>query len=309
MENPWGVLYFYPFEAKFTAVDRIELPYYSGSTVRGGLGRALRKVACVPLCKSPQTCLLGSLCPYFYAFESQRNDAPAGLRNYPHPFVLEPVSSSIVEQGSEFSFGFILVGNSIRILPYFIYAFIQMGQMGIGKNHGKFNLISVVSRPSGKVVYQPERGVIEFWGDRISPSKIHIGRRVRLSFLTPTRLKIGGIYEVAPRFESLVRAGLRRMSLLARGYCDAELRLRFDELIEMSRGVRIVNEMTNMRIIKRFSSRQKAKVPMYGFTGIVEYEGDLPSFGELLDALRWLHIGGATSFGFGKVEIITPSQQ
>jgi len=55
--------------------------------------------------------------------------------------------------------------------------------------------------------------------------------------------------------------------------------------------------------VKRHSSHQEAN-PLYcGSTGYVEYEGDFSPFAEPLDAMQKPHIGGTTSFGFGKIKI------
>jgi len=307
MKNPWDILYFYAYDVKLRAIDSIELPAYSGSTLRGALGYALRKVACVPQCKEIEKCILGNRCPYYYAFESQRRGTPEGLKNYPHPFILEPMTAQTIQPGSEFSFGLILIGQAVKILPYFIYAFIQMGELGIGKNRGKFSLIGVKSRPSGKLIFDSKQETIQGEGEKLLPKKLELGSRIQVAFQTPTRLKVKGTYQAVPKFESIIRAGLRRMSLLAKGYCGSKLELSFPELVESSRKVKIARDRTNWEIINRYSSRQRSKIPMYGFTGAVEYVGDFTPFGELVDAMQWLHIGGATAFGFGKIVIKTIS--
>ena len=131
-----------------TATRRIELPAYLGSTLRGAFGMALRRSACALRRQECGTCLLRATCIYSYTFETPLMSGGGEQRRYataPHPFVLnlETGTSGIQEPGSIFAFGMTLVGRACDFLPYFVYAFQRMGELGIGKGRGTFELLRV----------------------------------------------------------------------------------------------------------------------------------------------------------------------
>ena len=87
------------------------------------------------------------------------------MRKYtvaPHPFILEPAldSQRTCKEGEGLSFGITLIGRAIDYLPYFIYTFEELGQIGIGKGRGKYELredlwerlpMKAISGPSGHI--------------------------------------------------------------------------------------------------------------------------------------------------------------
>jgi len=292
------------YDFHLQAVENIYLPQYSGSALRGALGYALRKVSCSPMCKDPQNCIIGNRCPYYFAFVSQRNDVSSGLRNYPHPFVLQPFNGGVIEQGKKFSFGLVLIGSARDILPYFIYAFIQMGEWGIGRSRGKFRLLEVVDRKTQKILFDDVNQALSGSGSILHPSSLPLSDSVTIEFITPLRLKSRGKYIYKPSFQDIVRAILRRSSLLVRGYCDEELKLPYKSLIEQAGKVKLAYAGTDRVEIERYSTRQRTKIPLIGFRGLLRYEGNILKFSEILDAGAHIHIGGATAFGFGRFKII-----
>ncbi|GAH99500.1 unnamed protein product, partial [marine sediment metagenome] len=73
--------------------DRLYLPAYKGSTLRGGFGQTLKRVVCVTKNKECKNCLLKEKCVYSYIFETPPPKDATRLRKYPfapHPFVIEP---------------------------------------------------------------------------------------------------------------------------------------------------------------------------------------------------------------------------
>ena len=113
---------------------------------------------------------------------------PKSSTDAPHPFVIEPPieGKRIYNAENELSFGLVLIGRAIDYLPYFIYSFEELGNIGIGQGKGKFRLIKV-SEDNGDVIYRGDdkklssNNGIKNWNDIVdnSPSK------VQLSFITP----------------------------------------------------------------------------------------------------------------------------
>jgi hypothetical protein len=77
-------------------------------------------------------------CIYALVFETPKATAGQGYSRIvapPHPFVIEPplLTETRFPRDSSFDFSLLLFGEANRNLPYFIYAFEQMGKMGMGK--------------------------------------------------------------------------------------------------------------------------------------------------------------------------------
>ena len=128
----------------------------------------------------------------------------------------------------------------------------------------------------------------------LSPSTL------RLSFLTPTRLKFDGNLSPKPEFHILIRNLLRRISLLSYFHCGEELNLDFKGIIEEAKGVRVRQENLKWLDWERYSNRQETKMKMGGFVGEVAFEGDLELFIPFLILGEHVHVGKGTSFGLGK---------
>ncbi len=116
------------------------LPSYKGSTFRGVFGRALKKVVCALKRQPCRDCLLKGRCVYALVFEtSLAVQLPDGSKvsSPAHPYVIEPplTTEKHFVQGSSFDFNLLLFGEVNKSLPYFIYAFDQMGKIGIGKKN------------------------------------------------------------------------------------------------------------------------------------------------------------------------------
>ncbi len=139
---------------KFTFSCRFKskalLPGYKGSTFRGVFGHALKRVVCALKQQTCEQCLLRERCLYFRVFETPNAaDAKGPNASAPHPFVIEPPLNhkTLFEGGDEFDCNLILFGEYVECLTYFIYAFDQMGRVGIGRHidgkRGRFQVETV----------------------------------------------------------------------------------------------------------------------------------------------------------------------
>jgi len=135
------------YEFTLKAEDEIHLPAYKGSAFRGGFGAAFRKVVCALRRTECGACLLRLRCPYAYIFETFPDRQTEVLRagtheKAPHPFVIEPPleQTRVYEPGQSLSFNLILIGRGNDYLPYFVYAFEELGKMGIGRGRGRYRL-------------------------------------------------------------------------------------------------------------------------------------------------------------------------
>ena len=126
------------FRLEMTAASQLRLPPYKGSTFRGAFGHTFKRLVCVKRDLDCSTCLISDRCVYYYVFETPfSGEGEKDRRGYtfaPHPFVIEPPEETreIYEPGAELRVGLVLVGRALDYLPYFIYAFEEMGQRGLG---------------------------------------------------------------------------------------------------------------------------------------------------------------------------------
>ncbi len=148
------------YRVTFTASQRLDLPEYLGSTLRGAFGRAFRALACPSRFDEP--CPIPSQCPYHLIFESSPPPASEALRTHeeiPRPFVIAPEwrlmpdqhphpyplpqrsgrgadsrsSRHIYEPGEELSFGLTLIGCAQEFFPHFVVALREMDRLGRGR--------------------------------------------------------------------------------------------------------------------------------------------------------------------------------
>lgn len=300
-----------PLEATLKAVSTIYLPPFAGSTIRGSLGMALLKISCVLKHQRCNECVLAQRCTYTYIFETPLyGDVEDRKRfpNAPHPFVLDigvynTEDSYVVEKGEKFSFGFKLIGNGVDYLPHFLTALSIMGEMGIGKGRGKFEVEEVLS--GGKRIYD---GTTLHWPEEYftleratEEARSLPGDRVSISFVTPMRLLFRKNFVTVPEFHIIIGSLIQRIENLRRFHCGAEVPIFGKELIEKARSVEITENTTEWADWERYSHRKKRRMKLGGIVGSVSYEGDLSCFLPLIILGEWIHVGKGTSFGLGMI--------
>src|SRR5438874_1544182 len=89
--SPLAALGVLPLWIAARAIEPIELPRYSGSTLRGAFGAALKRLVCVrPDLPQCDPCPLIDRCAYPYLFETQAGGQPGtvGFTDLPRPYVI-----------------------------------------------------------------------------------------------------------------------------------------------------------------------------------------------------------------------------
>lgn len=294
----------YGFNCSFES-DAI-LPQYKGSTFRGIFGHALKKVVCALKRQECADCLLQNKCVYAFVFENSFN----------HPYVIEPPDTTRTSYGKddEFSFKLLLFGRANDYLPYFIYAFDMIGKTGIGKRiNGKAGTFKLESVTSGdQQVYSSSDGKMRQhdFASELSLSDFSVKgseslNSVEISLKTPLRLKYLNHLESALPFHVFVRAMLRRISSLENSYGAGEPDIEYRELVKTAEAVTTSASSLRWFDWKRYSSRQEQSMLMGGITGNVTYTGEIAGFLPLIRFCEMVHLGKQTSFGLGKIEIVS----
>lgn len=306
---------FATFTFHLTAQELIQLPEYKGSAFRGGFGHVMKRVCCVlPPGQCAERCQLGNNCAYAYIFETPQTGAapetrPIAATNLPHPFVLLPPLSrrEIIPPGEALAFGLTLIGKGIEFLPYFIYAFDELGRSGIGRGRGRYQLERVTENFTDREIYSRRTRTLagnvatKTLADLSEQIRTHDPRRLRLEFLSPTRILDQNKLTSELPFDLLMRGLLRRASLLARLHCGQEWRLDYGAVLESARTlVRVAESHLVWQDWERYSNRQQRRMKLGGFIGSVCYEGELGPFLPLIALGQYLHLGKNTTFGMGK---------
>ncbi len=302
--------------------DKLYLPVYKGSTLRGGFGHSLRRVICVTQGKECKNCLLKQKCIYSSIFETPPPKNTTKLTKYPyapHPFVIEPPLEEKQEynKDEELSFNLVLIGKATEYLPYFVFAFDKLGELGLGRGKGKYWLREVRNINSNSdndsPIYTGEDKILKdsyslMSGDDILEEckEYYHKRELTLNFVTPARLKYQEHFIKNLEFHILIRNLLRRTSLLSYFHCSKELQVDFKALIEKAKSVKRTSNNLSWYDWQRYSARQNTKMLLGGFIGKVTFafDGIEPEqFLPLILLGKYIHIGKGTGFGLGKYEI------
>lgn len=301
-------------EARATA--RIQLPPYLGSTLRGAFGVALHRSSCVLRRQECATCLLRSRCVYSYAFETPMSGPSEKERRYasaPHPFVLNLDTDPMGDQspGSALAFGVTLIGRAVDFLPYFVHAFRCMGEVGIGRGRGTFEIVAVktlddLGEPVETIYESGElrmpKAVLGL-EEALSGTERLSAKTATLRLITPLRLLQGGERCREPHFPVLVRNLLRRLENLVCFHCEHDGPFPYGDLLERTESVRVSRNEARWYDWERYSKRQDRRMKLGGLVGSVTYEGDLTPFLPLLRFGEWVNVGKGTTFGLGRYGI------
>ena len=298
----------YRFHIK--ARDKLRLPPYKGSTIRGAFGNAFKRVVCTIRVTPCPECILYRRCVYSYIFETPPPEDSDMLKRYttiPHPFVLEPPLDTRTEflPGDELECSLILIGKAIDYLPYFVYTFEEMGRKGLGKGRGRCEL-NRITRDGETIYTSSEKRLTDLPQASTTSldSQVSNPEIIRIRFITPTRLKFNNDFILDLEFHHLIRNLLRRASSLSYFHCGRRLDIDFKGMIERAEKVETRERALQWYDWERYSNRQNTRMKLGGFTGMVEFKGDIGEFIPILRLGESIHVGKGTSFGLGKYEIL-----
>jgi CRISPR-associated endoribonuclease Cas6 len=304
------------YRVTFTAVQRLDLPEYLGSTLRGAFGRTFRALACPS--RIGEQCSIPSQCPYHLTFESSPSPDSDALRNHeeiPRPFVIAPEwrlapeghnARLVYEPGQELSFGLALIGRAQEFFPHFVVALREMDRIGLGRRAIELTRIETKDlwNTSTRIVYDAHDNIVRGAG---SPLTLEDCARelcprgpVTIEFVTQTRLKHEGAWTRLPEFHIVFRRLLGRLSSMARFHCGVPLDVDFKRMIDQAHEIKLLRNDTQWVSWSRYSSRQGRRMQWEGLLGTATYEGDFASFWSHLNFGKSLHVGHGATFGLGR---------
>jgi hypothetical protein len=288
------------------------------STLRGGIGYALKRILChYSIEQNCSHCEAFLNCDYPRLFEPMGDICAEDMYvGYVRPFVISTHlhSNDVLTKDDVYRFRIRVFGKSISYVPYLITSVLELSKKGIGKGKQTFIVESVESFNEigmPKLVFSNEHGVLsEPWiisGKRIK-SIIHAYkdcREIEVRFQTPCKIQIKGQLQSDLSFPLFIQNVMRRIQAVLAHHQNILIRRKqIDELVEMAKDVKTKDCSLNWFSNRRFSTRQQKLVSLSGFIGNVRYEGNLALFLDLIYLGTYLHLGKQTAFGLGKYECV-----
>ena len=283
--------------------------------IRGALGSTLRAIACVPDCRGARECELRQTCGYAQIFEPFAGDVgPSGLQDQPRPFVLRAahLDGRTIGSTEPFSFDIHLFLTVDPPLAYFILAFAQLAESGLGPSRGRVRLQTVDVIGAGDEVLGRVFDSGEFQLAAL-PAPIEMdltavaasvpATTFVVEFLTPTELKNEGQIVGRPEFFVLISRVRDRLGNLTSLYGDG-LELDWTGLTERARAVRLMDSNLRTEGGMRMSTKTGQTHALAGFVGTATYEGSVGEFLPLLRVAVYTGVGRQTVWGKGHIRIL-----
>ena len=297
------------FLARFTE-DTI-LPKYKASGLRGGMGEMLLR----------SNCIRDRKCD-FCDFESEcivRRTMYSKFDTVKPAFITTGDSSGYVlscenyetefEAGDTLPFQLTLFGKTIVYFNLYMQALFALGQQGLGKNRGHFEIVSVTNSEKVPILKDGRNLYMENY--RVCTVKDYVEYRMKnsglvghtkavMKFQSPLALKYNGEmledFAMIPVIESVMR---RIFILDCFENHDLPMLSCPEELIP-----RITESFVRRVSVPRYSSRQDTKMVFDGINGEAVIEELSDEILPVLFAGEILHIGKNTSFGFGRYRLL-----
>lgn len=314
---------FAKFKIEIRAGEKgLDLPEYKGSTFRGGFGTAFRKLVCKYMNKVCVDCKLREKCPYSYIFETSppKNTSIMGkFTSVPRPYIIEPPMDKKTHyaHNESLSFGLVIFGKAIKYLPYFIFTFDRLGDLGIGKGRKPFYLEKVYSIDStnniAKVIYSAkQQKVLNDFNiitgvtllEKAREKSLLEKNKITLQLKTPMRIKHRGKFTNILEFPIFLGSLIRRFSNISYFHMDNLVSFDYNKFTESAKDIRVSEDNTWWHDIERYSNRQKRRMKMGGLVGSISYTGNIEKYFPLILLGENIHVGKNTVMGFGKYQIL-----
>jgi hypothetical protein len=217
-------------------------------------------------------------------------------------------------EGSTFEFDLLLFGTANASLPYFVYAFDQMGIIGIGRategrratfvlDHIRQNDLIIYDSENGKLRPEPEKEL------SITTNGSGSNITLKVNLLTPLRLKFENRLADSLPFHVFVRALLRRASSLIEYYGNKTLEVDYAAMVQRAKEIKTIEPDIRWMDWRRYSFRQQEEMMMGGMIGSITYQGAITEFLPLIEFCEYVNIGKQTVFGLGKFQFMTKCQE
>ncbi len=300
-------IHIYSVKIICSVVTSISFPNFPGIALRGGFGIALKNSVCIMkqhLYCAP--CPLANVCAYALIFENPNTKSSYKMPKseyIPHPFSLAPLFEYPVtfEPGKTFEFKLSLFGNAVKYFPNVLYAFIELGKMGIGVKRGKFTISRIHNYTTNEVLYDGKSINLNDLKPYLCDNYEYKNNELTITFLTPCKIKSKGKYQRHVDIENLIKNIKRKIEIFSYFFEDNPVSIDIGNIDFGS--IQCTESNITWEIIERYSKRKNQRMPLGGYKGNAIVSGNVASIYHLLKIGELINIGSNTSFGFGAIRI------
>lgn len=306
-------LQFERFRFSLRVKSLMVLPPYKGSIFRGAFGATFRRIVCPARQNDCRSCLLRARCLYVALFDPPAPPGYPDERKYsqaPPPYVLNPplTSRQAFHPGETLDFELVLIGPAIDALPYFVFAFQEMGKKGLGRERGRYDLelVELLRGEESLPVFNGHSGTLRSFTSEPPPIRVEENGpidHVTLQFLTPLRLKVKGDLVTQLTFPIFFERLVHRITLLSIFYGTPDNLPDFSPFIAQAQDIKVVKDRLHWYDWERYSGSQKDSMKLGGLKGSVVISGSLSPYFPVLCLGQALNTGQATTFGLGRYEL------
>lgn len=296
------------------------LPAHKGALFRGGFGYAFQRATCPDRCWGrARDCGAETICPYRWVFETPH---PPGmpqlhdLQDVPRPFALRLGADrrTTYQAGEALEFGLTIIGRGADYLPYFLFGFARLGELGLGAGRSPARLeraeLLEPWSPVGTVIYQDGRAIsppalLPLDGPAILARATKLPPDLRLRLETPLRVKAGGAFIDRLDLAALVRAAAWRLDALATFHGGGPWPVSQRALAEQARSVTVEQAQVRWEDWERRSDHRSGPqtVQMGGIVGGATLRGVPLELRAVLLAGALTNVGKASVFGNGALAL------
>lgn len=290
------------------AKDAIAFGSQPGSAIRGALYQALSQ----HFCSEPGHTMTADhteRCPVCWLLAAEDPQRERG-RWLPRPLTIQPPRDTRFQPGDIWTFGLTCVGDAQDMTLYLLRAVQKMGEIGIGRGRGRFELrqISEVNP-----LLDAERTLLN--GHTVQKPRLHVtANTIRdalayypesyllFDFLTPCRLIADGRLVKKPVPAVLIQRLIERIQALMRYYTPADRqdwRTLSHEAVAHAKTLTLHLDETRWQEHSGNSRRQNRRLPLSGFTGRARWDGEIQPLLPLLLTGQSVQVGKNTVKGNG----------
>ncbi|MDR3363588.1 MAG: CRISPR system precrRNA processing endoribonuclease RAMP protein Cas6 [Clostridiales Family XIII bacterium] len=237
--------------------------------------------------------------------------------NYPNPFLLEccKLENTHLDPDDLFSFNVTLLGAATNYVSEVAIVIRKICGGRIGRDIDAFACESIVDFQTGKDLLESpdaiEKDEVYRWReDEYDAEAFLFDSRLTVAFIEETFLSetameysgpIRGIAERGLPFYDFIRAVLSRVTLLCNGYgSGASDDLILKDLLLGAQHVQIAaHDLHEERFFNHSRTSFGKKIPVKGFTGMIEYTECPADYLPYIKLGAFLHIGGMATRGLG----------
>jgi len=301
----FGDLPILKLKVEATIKEQNNLPYFLSSTWRGVIGNSLQNLVC-PFKKKNKncaSCAIREYCPYFQLVEldSDINGFHSTVRGY--------VLFSLLTNRDKLWLEITLFGRASKFVNALILALIEAQKIGLGYRRMPFVLSSIVELlPSGR------KNILSLDCDKLNikgPFSLRewienfsIAIVEKIYFVTPLRLRKQGRYLFKMDWPFFFSTLARRLEMLRVFFGGGE-RLSKDEWYKLKsifeNEAKVDREDLIWKDLKRYSNRQKRKVPLGGLIGTIYISEISPWWWKWWQMAHFVYVGKGASMGLGRI--------